>query len=108
MFLRIRVVGMHLHRKLVAGENKFREQRNSILAGETCSGPFGGHLRPGLAERLSRERPDLKAARFAGQPNFSDASGKSLRVRIERLQRWRAPDARDAERLEARGRNVHE
>src|SRR5580704_17909492 len=99
---------MHLHGKFVARENKFREQRNSILSSEACSSPLGGHLRPRLAERLPRERPDLEAAGFTGQPDFPDASGKSIRVWIERLQRWSAPDTRDTKRLDTRGRDVHE
>ena len=108
MFLRVGIVGMHLYGKLVAGENKFCEQRNARLFGEPRSGPFGRHLRPCFSECLSRERAVCEPARFTGQPDFADAPDKSLRIRVERLKRWRAPDARDAKRLKQRWRDVHE
>jgi hypothetical protein len=108
MLLRVGIVGMHLYGKFVAGENKFREQRDARLFPKPRSGPFGRHLRPRGAESFSRERAVCETAGFAGQPDFADAADKSFGVRVERLERLGAPDARDAKRLKQRGRDVHE
>src|SRR5580693_7684476 len=94
---------MNLYGKFVGGENELQEKREVRYACKFCATPRAGHLFPGLAERLFRERAVGDSAINARQPGFTNQRMEVAHFREKWRQGVRAPQALGKDRLDAEG-----
>jgi len=75
MPLRVNVVRMHLHGKVIFRKNKFYEKGNTRESRETRAGPFYRQRRPNIAKRTPGKFARGKRALIARQPRFANGFG---------------------------------
>ena len=85
------IIGMHLHRQLFLGKNKFDEQREALGLRRRLSGQLAFELLGELRDALSRQRPVDHLAVITGQPHL--AYGLAESAIIKRSERTCAPDS---------------
>jgi hypothetical protein len=98
------VVGMHLHRQFVLRENELHQQGNAGQPRQMRAGPGFGQARPDFTEgapcKLARGEPAV----IPGEPGFADGLAFNGSFGEQGRKVPRAPDSRQKNRDESRGR----
>src|SRR5208283_5426879 len=72
IFCSVRVVGMHLNRKLVVREKEFYKDRELRIGTQVGTAPLRWHAVPAFSQRTSPERPVGNSAIPSGQPSLAE------------------------------------
>ena len=102
MSRRISVIGMHLDREFVSGENKLNQDWEIFAIAKPFAAPAFGKFFPCGAECLSGEWSRGNFAVEARQPGFTQRLLQVCFLREKRSERARAPNARTENRLKTK------